>query len=143
MECSVCGHRNPPQAQFCANCGATLVTMVETALPATVPEVAAEYMGFWIRLAAAIIDLVIVAIIIAILAMPLISLGGVIGFFLLLLYFWLFTGLKGQTFGKMLVGIKVVDAQGNRPGLGIAALREIPGKIISFIVLFMVFTMNI
>ena len=47
------------------------------------------------------------------------------------LYFWLFTGLKGQTPGKMAVGIKVVDARGEKPGLGVAALREILGKLIS------------
>ena len=52
-----------------------------------------------------------------------------------LLYHWLFTGLKGQTLGKMAVGIKVVNAEGSMPGLGIAALREIPGKIASFIVI--------
>jgi uncharacterized RDD family membrane protein YckC len=52
-----------------------------------------------------------------------------------ILYYWFFTGLRGQTPGKMAVGIKVIDAQGNRPGLGIAALREVLGKLISTIVL--------
>ena len=53
------------------------------------------------------------------------------------LYYWLFTGLKGQTPGKMAVGIKVIDAGGNVPGLGRAALRETVGKIISAIPLFL------
>jgi len=61
-------------------------------------------MGFWIRLAAAIIDLIIVAIVASVLTM-LLRIWGMPGVFLLWLYFWLFTGLKGQTFGKMLVGI--------------------------------------
>ena len=51
------------------------------------------------------------------------------------LYYWLFTGLKGQTLGKMAVGIRVVNAEGSVPGLGMAALREIPGKIVSSIVI--------
>jgi len=42
--------------------------------------------------------------------------------FLPWLYYWLFIGLKGQTLGKMAVGIKVVNAEGYMPGLGIAAL---------------------
>ena len=51
------------------------------------------------------------------------------------LYHWLFTGLKGQTPGKMAMGIRVVDAQGWVPGLGIAALREFVGKFVSGTVL--------
>jgi uncharacterized RDD family membrane protein YckC len=39
----------------------------------------------------------------------------------------------------MLVGVKVVNAQGDIPGLRRAALREILGKIISAIVLFLGF----
>jgi len=35
----------------------------------------------------------------------------------------------------MAVGIKVVNAQGNRPTLRVAALREVLGKLISTIVL--------
>lgn len=51
------------------------------------------------------------------------------------LYHWLFIGLKGQTPGKMLVGIKVVREDGKVPGLGTAALRETVGKLVSGIVL--------
>jgi uncharacterized RDD family membrane protein YckC len=39
----------------------------------------------------------------------------------------------------MIVGIKVVDAKGNKPGLLSAALREIPGKIISTIIFYIGF----
>jgi uncharacterized RDD family membrane protein YckC len=44
------------------------------------------------------------------------------------LYYWLFAGLKGQTPGKILVRIKVMDAHGDIPGLGHGALRE-PGPL--------------
>ena len=44
------------------------------------------------------------------------------------LYYWLFTGLKRQTPGKMPVRIKVVGAHGDIPRLGRAALREVLGK---------------
>ena len=49
------------------------------------------------------------------------------------LYFALFTGLEGQTPGKMLVGIKVVDAEGRVPGRGSVLMREVIGKFVSII----------
>jgi uncharacterized RDD family membrane protein YckC len=131
VQCMVCGKDNPPEARFCANCGSSLVTTIKQPVPTVIPSaepappaVAVEYVGFWIRLAAAIIDILVVAFISAV--VPL-------GILLFWLYYWLFTGLKGQTLGKMAVGIKVVNAAGYVPGLGCAALREIPGKILSSI----------
>ena len=55
------------------------------------------------------------------------------------LYYWLLTGIRGQTLGKMAVGIKVVNNQGNKPGLARAALRESIGKTISTLVLLLGF----
>ncbi len=47
------------------------------------------------------------------------------------LYFLLLTWLRGQTLGKMAVGSKVVDSQGNGPGFLRATARESIGKTIS------------
>ncbi len=145
MECEVCKQDNPPEARFCGNCGAALVATVEQPLPVAPrsllePVAAVEYMGFWIRFVAAIIDSVIVWVFFGVLS----SLSYILPVSVILLvgplsYYWLFTGLKGQTVGKMAVGIKVVDAQGNRPGLASAALREILGKLVSAIVFFLGF----
>jgi uncharacterized RDD family membrane protein YckC len=151
MRCGSCGHDNPPKVRFCANCGSKLATTVKKSAlvvapgaESGVPEAEVEYMGFWIRFAAVIIDLLvlsaiasIVLITIAIL-MPTITTLLIIFIFIALplLYYWLLTGLKGQTVGKMAVGIKVVNATGSVPGLRRAALREIPGKIISTIPVF-------
>ncbi len=133
----VCGQDNLPEARFCANCGSSLVTTIEQPAPTVLPraepaapEVAVAYVGFWIRLAAAIIDLLVVAFI---------SIIVPFGIVLFWLYYWLFTGLKGQTLGKMAVGIKVVNAAGSVPGLGCAALREVLGKIVSAIALWLGF----
>lgn len=139
MKCKVCTQDNPPEARFCGNCGAALATTVERPLPVApepriAPIVAVEYIGFWIRLVAAVVDAIVVSLLSFALSGLLLPLLVV-----LLLYYWLFTGLKGQTLGKMLVGIKVVDAQGNRPGLASAALREILGKLVSAIVFFLGF----
>ena len=92
-------------------------------------------MGFWIRFGAAIIDGVIISLISSVLQWLAYGPAMVFGILLPLLYYWLFTGLRGQTPGKMAVGIKVVNAQGDRPGLGVAALREILGRTISTIAL--------
>ena len=150
IKCNSCGYDNPPEARFCANCGSNLVTTIgqpapmaaPSARPAT-PEVAAEYMGFWIRFGAAIIDTIVVWLISFVLSyFPLVHIFGyrfafvpsIFWFPIAWLYYWLFTGLKGQTLGKMAVSIKVVDARGDKLGLGIAAMREVLGKTISAVV---------
>lgn len=135
MQCKVCGQDNPPEAGFCGNCGAALVAAVEPPSSAAATAVAVEYVGGMIRLGAAIIDSVIIALISSVLQWLAYWPAIVSGIPLLCLYHWLFTGLRGQTPGKMALGIKVVDAQGNRPTLRVAALREVLGKLISTIVL--------
>lgn len=94
-------------------------------------------MGFWIRFAAAVIDSIIISFISFVLLRFSSSTWTGFGILVLWLYYWLFTGLKGQTPGKMAVGIIVVNAEGSVPGLRRAALREVPGKIISFIAIYL------
>lgn len=149
VKCNICGQDNPAEARFCASCGATLAAGIEPGVPPTYPTApsvaATEYIGFWIRFGALIIDGIVIWLVSVALTFFLLRsmvglfLSSVVWFPLPLLYYWLFTGLKGQTLGKMLVGIKVVNAQGNIPGLGGAALREVLGKLISAIVLFIGF----
>ena len=43
-------------------------------------------------------------------------------------YCWLFTAVRGQTPGKMILGIRVVHSQSGRSTLGRAALREVAIK---------------
>ncbi len=40
-------------------------------------------------------------------------------------YFFLFTAFLGATLGKMAMGLKVVDAEGNQAGMGSVAVREL------------------
>lgn len=49
------------------------------------------------------------------------SLLGVLGF----LYFFIFHALKGRTVGKQALGLRVIDAYGQRPSLGRTLLRTL------------------
>lgn len=49
------------------------------------------------------------------------------------------TAYRGQTLGKMAMGIKVVDSEGNKPSLGMALMRETLGKLVSATVLYIGF----
>ena len=55
------------------------------------------------------------------------------------LYYVLLTGIYGRTVGKLALGMKVVRQDGNVPGLGYALLREVIGKFVSAIALFLGF----
>ena len=112
------------------------------------------YAGFWLRVAAAMIDAILVGIAKVTLS---VLLGGVSGVFNSvwqvpaampgLLFTWLFssaigmayyvvfTGSCGQTPGKMALYIKVVRSDGSDMTYGRAALREVPGKFLSGILL--------
>jgi uncharacterized RDD family membrane protein YckC len=90
-------------------------------------------MGFWVRAAAFLIDIavwVVVALVITVvLREPDRGLGAMIGAVALYIYLILFTWLNGgQTLGKMLLGLRVVDSRGQSPGLSKAFMREIVGR---------------
>ena len=50
-----------------------------------------------------------------------------------IVYFTTFTAVRGQTPGKMAVGIRVVGEDDRPPGLGTALLRETVGRLVSTI----------
>ncbi len=161
MQCATCGNDNPPEARFCANCGTPLAEIAlvspspdpppPSEQVAQAPAAAVEYADFAVRTGAWLIDLVIIIAIDSALVVWGISSGvtgsgsamdAMVGFAFLTtpgLYPWLFTGLRGQTPGKMVTGIMVVDKQGKLPGLWRAALRELLGKLISALALFIGF----
>ena len=120
----------------------------------------AQYAGFWIRLVAAFIAGMILGIIGFIIQAVF---GGVFGVALLtgpqepspataglfagifgamlfisiaieIVYYVGLTGTYGATVGKMILGLKVVDTNGQKIGFGKAALREVVGKWISGLV---------
>ena len=138
--CEICGNDNIPQARFCYYCGSRLEAADETLSPITAPvypvrkpQATIVSAGFGIRLLAAILDWIIL-LVFSFVFIRSIFWGSsilVFWFFVVWGYFWLFTGLKGQTVGKMAVGIRVVKDDGTPPGVGYAFIREIIGKFIS------------
>ena len=128
VACHNCGARLHQGVRYCPQCGSEQAVGLMASASGEV-----EYMGFWVRFAAALIDAVITGVVAAIIgaAIGIPFLGSAIS----LLYYILFTGLRGQTPGKMVMHIQVVDANGNIPSWGQVIMRELIGKLISGIAL--------
>jgi uncharacterized RDD family membrane protein YckC len=146
--CPSCGKEVPADAKFCANCGAGLQTPAQ---PATVPTAAytppSPLADLGSRIAAGIVDYVIIGIIAGILwilvfvpwiiAVPFMTrgfslmwFGGFFGIMLVVLLLWLvyftyFEGTSGQTLGKKLTHIKVIKEDGSKCDLGSAFIRTL------------------
>ena len=137
LRCAVCGAENEADARFCAGCGRALQQPHPVAV---VPQAHAgavewEYVGFWRRAGAILIDWAILFVVV-ILAAVTAGQGGLVQWLIIwMVYFVLFTGLRGQTPGKQVWGIRVVTGDGEIPGIGRAVMREVVGRIVSAIVL--------
>lgn len=131
---------------------------IQTPAPAApTATVSYEYAGFWVRAAAAIIDGIILSVVNSIIGAmfgggfgpaSLSQQGGsdagdIAGLFSIWMisvlingaYYVGLTGLYGATLGKRVLGLRVVDSNGQMVGLGKAALRELIGKFVSGIVI--------
>jgi uncharacterized RDD family membrane protein YckC len=96
--------------------------------------------GFGARLAAYLIDGVLLYVVQYVLDTVAPGLGVSLGTLISLGYFVLMTGQSGQTLGKMLLGIKVVTVEGANPGYGKALVRWL-GYIVSTLIIFIGFLM--
>lgn len=105
-----------------------------------------KYAGFWIRFWAYLIDLSIVAAISGIVVKPIFRVAGfeisnpsfllftpykITALVLLLLYFTLMTKYLQQTVGKMIMGIRVVQKNGEKLTWSTVVFRETIGRFIS------------
>lgn len=91
--------------------------------------------GFWERLLAYIIDIVIILAVIFLLRFLSINLNGFLTFLIIILYNTLFLWNQGATIGKKLLRIKVVDSNYQRLSFGKALGRELFKDIISSLLL--------
>lgn len=142
MFCPKCGRQNLGSGRFCSSCGAQL-PLSPGAAPAPAPTAAAvdAYAGFWKRFAAFILDYIII-LVLAMMARGVIGLiygvgagaptddaasglGAIAGLLVWWLYYALMESSSRQaTLGKMALGIRVVDRQGNAVSFGRATGRN-------------------
>jgi len=99
-----------------------------------------NYAGFWIRFVAALLDSVIIVALSVIVAtvfavIKLAVVGSLAQLVLTIGYYVWFQSRTGQTMGKKVMKIKVVNTAGVTPSLGTFALREILGKLASGLIL--------
>ena len=84
-----------------------------------------EFAGFGLRLLAMVADGVLITILLVALGIILVPLGlEDLELLIIPAYFIYLTVKKGQTFGKMVVGLKVVSYTGERPRLRQVVIRE-------------------
>jgi uncharacterized RDD family membrane protein YckC len=138
--CPKCGNELPEGAKFCPVCGTAVSTEEAAATPVTAFAPGLK-LAFWgERFVAWLIDAVIIGVAVAILGLfsfvvgfswwsswpgwlPFFNfnIGGVIYF----LYWMLMDGAYGQSFGKMIMRIKVTRLDGSQIGMGTAALESV------------------
>ena len=139
--CTNCGTESSPGVMFCANCGASLQPRPAhgAVTQAAQAQVQVEYIGFWIRLVAQILDLIILGIGILILGVisSFVPFLGLL--FIPLFFYWFYKEMKCQTPGRRLLGIRVVNESGDSISFWRGILREIIGKTVSGIFLYLGF----
>lgn len=116
----------------------------------TTTEKDSENVGFWLRLAAYIIDIIIISSINGILLGPLMfvnngypievslwTVNGIIATVIYYVYFLVMTKQFQQTLGKMIVGIKVIQFDEKQLTWGDVFYREVIGRIIHNVFFFL------
>ena len=144
--CKKCGRELPEGAKYCPVCGTSTSTEETPAVStvqvdATVSDVSGVKLAFWgERFVAWLIDVLILGVVVGILGLftwfasitwwsgwpswiPFFNfnLGGVIYF----LYWMFMDGLYGQSFGKMVMRIKVTRLDGSQINMVTAALESL------------------
>jgi len=167
MFCPACGKEAPELTNFCQYCGQTLnwaagepqIQRIAARSPAAV-----KYAGFWLRFVAFVLDCIFISIVILGAEFVVQSIGRVdlglrggnygvkafgvafgIRHCISTLVAWLYWALmesspKQATLGKMALGLKVTDLQGERLSFARATGRYF-GKIVSSLILFVGFMM--
>ena len=172
--CASCGNSRLPDGSFCLFCGDVLSEPAsrKTASPQSLRRLLhpdqptsepVEYAGFWLRVWAGAIDIVLECVGALLLTfgidLALKSFGRFIGFspfdskvavgmaFIIILAVgsWLYCAFSessaaGATVGKRFLGLKVICADGSRTSFGVATVRHLM-KFLSFFILMIGFLM--
>ena len=114
-----------PQVRFCGGCGSPVLTALE-------PMADAEYVGFWDRFGAQVIDLIAISLALTFLGFLLAyvpAAGGLLMAVAILAF--LYKNVKVKTPGRKLLGMRVVDRHGQDISFLRGLLRETVGKLVS------------
>jgi uncharacterized RDD family membrane protein YckC len=138
--CQKCGNELSQEAKFCPVCG-TKVPSMEVPSESKIQIASGMKLAFWWeRFVAWLIDAVIIGVVVGILGLFSLIAGltwwsswpNWLPFFnfnltglLYFLYWMLMDGAYGQSFGKMVMRIKVARVDGSQIGMGNAALESI------------------
>ncbi len=141
--CRWCGAGLDRRARFCSTCGASVIpgdapaTGANTISPGDLAD--REYMGFWIRLAAELIDYVflIIAVILLQVVADFTSFIWVLS--VPVIIYLVYKHLKCQTPGRKLLKIRVVNGKGEDVGFWRGAFRETIAKFVSGIFFYLGF----
>lgn len=110
-----------------------------------------KYAGFGIRLVATLIDFILLSlirwIVSVLLKMPLgeggANVASIVSLIISISYYVVYQAKYGQTIGKKAMNIKVITYDGETPTMFAFFLREVIGKTISAIILFIGYLMVI
>ena len=138
--CRSCGAGLDRRARFCSVCGTSVIPGESPAAAAGIRDLTdVEYMGFWIRLAAELIDqaIIVLAILLLVLITNLTQFAWVLA--VPVIIYFVYKHLKCQTPGRKLLKIKVVNAKGEDVGFWRGAFRETIAKFVSAIFFYLGF----
>ncbi|MFP7492322.1 RDD family protein [Terribacillus saccharophilus] len=115
----------------------------ELSEPVKLAEPEKRYAGFWMRLWAYIVDLIVVFSLTGLLVQPFTmidafseatlwiwSVSGLLGGLIFFVYFLVMTKWRGQTLGKMIFGLRVIRKDGGRLSWSDTLIREVVGRFI-------------
>ena len=126
--CPQCGTQNNDSAAYCQACGRSLTSA------ATPASGARQYAGFWKRLAAWVIDTVIVHSVSGLVIAGTFGIGILAVFLLPWVYeAWLLSSDWQATVGKRALGMRVIDLQGRRITFARASGRHFAKYISAFL----------
>ena len=136
--CTSCGTENSGSARFCINCGLGLSRLTRMA-PDTLAHAAPEYMGFWARFVASIIDDIVLVIGIFVLGFMASVFPYIVILYVPLVLYLIYKHVKGKTIGRRLLNMEVVAQSGEAIGFWRGLLRETVGKLVSSIFFYLGF----
>ena len=123
--CRWCGAGLDRRARFCSVCGTSVIPGEVPVDGVAIRDLAdPEYMGFWIRLAAELIDYVFIIIAVILLQVVADFTSFVWVLAVPVIIYFAYKHLKCQTPGRKLLKIRVVNAKGEDVGFWRGAFRE-------------------